>query len=167
MNIARVIDGTVVMYPYPLRPDAKREYPDVSPLPGAWVQCTPEQMAALDAVEVLATTRPQLQPGESVSEGVPEFSGGAWRQTWVVAPAPPEPVPQSVTSHKIKIMLTQLGWRAEVEAAVAQASDSVRDAWTAPYMNRDSVLLNGIAQMLGKTQAQVDQLFIAADALQT
>ena len=82
---------------------------------------------------------------------------------WVVSELPPPPVPQSVESHKIKIALTALGWRAEVEDLASTSSQSIKDAWTAPYMSRDSVLLNQCAFALGKTSAQVDDLFRLAD----
>lgn len=167
MKIANVVNGAVAKYPYTLRPDAKRTHPEVSPLPGEWEQCTPEQLAALEAVEVVETARPELQPGESCAEGAPEYVGGQWRQTWVVTPAQPAPVPESVESHKIKIALTALGWRAEVEELVATSSQSIKDAWTAPYMSRGSVLLNQCALVLGKSGAQVDDLFRMADALVT
>jgi len=86
---------------------------------------------------------------------------------WVVSALPPPPVPQSVESHKIKIALTMLGWRAEIEELVATSSQSIKDAWTAPYMSRDSVLLNQCAMVLEKAGAQVDDLFRMADALVT
>lgn len=175
---AHVINGVVVDYPYFLRRQdggsparcAKRLYPEVSPLPGSWGQCSPEQLVALHSVPVIVAAQPDLQTGETCSEGVPELVGGQWRQTWVVTPAPepgPPPVPQLVESHKIKIALTALGWRAEVEELVATSSQSIKDAWTAPYMSRDSVLLNQCALALGKTEEQVDDLFRMADGLVT
>lgn len=88
MNPARVISGVVTDYPYLLRPTAKQAHPEVSPLPGAWELCSPEQLAALECVEVQAVAWPTLQPGESVHEGTPEYIDGQWRQTWVVTPAP-------------------------------------------------------------------------------
>lgn len=167
MKPARVVNGTIVAYPYHLRPTAKQAHPEVSPLPGSWELCTPEQLTALECVDVQLVARPELQPGESCVEGTPEYVGGQWRQTWVVTPAPPDPVPQSVESHKIKIALTALGWRTEVEDLVSTSSQSIKDAWTAPYMSRDSVLLNQCALVLEKTDAQVDDLFRLADSLVT
>lgn len=167
MRAARVINGAIADYPYLLRPTAKQAHPEVSPLPGTWEQCTPEQLTALECVGVQAVAQPELQIGEGIAEGAPEFVGGQWRQTWVVTPAPPEPTLQSVESHKIKIALTALGWRAEVEELVATSSQSIKDAWTAPYMSRDSVLLNQCAFALEKTSEQVDDLFRMADALVT
>lgn len=90
MKAARIIGGSIALYPYLLRPDAKRAHPEVSPLPGSWEQCSPEQRAALEMVEVLEVAQPTLEPGESLSEGVPDLVAGDWRQTWVVTPAPPD-----------------------------------------------------------------------------
>lgn len=98
----------------------------------------------------------------------PQTHSVAWDGAqWVVSALPPPPVPQSVESHKIKIALTMLGWRAEIEELVATSSQSIKDAWTAPYMSRDSVLLNQCAMVLEKAGAQVDDLFRMADALVT
>lgn len=88
MKIAQIIDGAIALYPYPLRPDAKRAHPEVSPLPGSWEQCSAEQIAALGAVVVVEVSAPELQPGERLEEGTPELVAGEWRQTWVVTPAP-------------------------------------------------------------------------------
>lgn len=85
---ARVVNGEIVARPYALRPTAKQAHPEVSPLPGTWEQCTPEQLAALECVWMQDVARPELQAGESCAEGAPELVGGEWRQTWIVTPAP-------------------------------------------------------------------------------
>lgn len=82
MRIAKVIDGAVVKYPYPLRPDAKREHPDASPLPGAWDLCSAEQLAAVNAVPVVAVERPA-----GAREITPTLVDGVWTQTWATPPA--------------------------------------------------------------------------------
>lgn len=118
-----------------------------------------------DDAEIIATL---TRKGWTVRPEQPAASGCSWDGAqWVVSELPPPPVPQSVESHKIKIALTALGWRAEVEDLVSTSSQSIKDAWTAPYMSRDSVLLNQCAFALGKTSAQVDDLFRLADALVT
>lgn len=93
---AHIINGAVVDYPYFLRGQdggnparaAKRLYPEVSPLPGSWEQCSPEQLAALHSVPVVETARPEVQPGESCAEGTLEYVDGQWRQALVVTAAP-------------------------------------------------------------------------------
>jgi hypothetical protein len=85
MLVARIESWAVASYPYELRrgeQSAKRLHPDVWPLPADWMQATPEQMAALQAVEVLPTEQP-----EGAREGKPAFVDGAWRQVWIDPPA--------------------------------------------------------------------------------
>lgn len=170
MKIANVVNGAVAKYPYTLRPDAKRTHPEVSPLPGEWEQCTPEQLAALEAVEVVETARPELQPGESCAEGAPEYVGGQWRQTWVVTPAPAAPVPESVPAHHLRRALRQFGMIAGVNAYMAALpdDDEMRESWEyAPYFRRDALGIEAARVALGLTGAQVDALFVAAGAVVT
>lgn len=82
MKTARVTSGAIVAYPYLLRPTAKQAHPEVSPLPGTWEQCTPEQLAALECVLVQDVERP-----DNAREGTPVLVDGQWRQNWVVQPA--------------------------------------------------------------------------------
>ena len=170
MNPARSVNGAIVAYPYRLRPDAKQAHPEVSPLPGAWELCTPEQLAALECVDVQAVARPALQLGESVREGAPEFVGGQWRQTWVVTPAQPAPVPESVPAHHLRRALRQFGMIAGVNAYMAALGedDEMRESWEyAPYFRRDALGIEAARVALGLTVAQVDALFVAAGAVVT
>lgn len=170
MQTANVVNGSVVKYPYPLRPDAKQAHPDVSPLPGAWELCSAEQLAALDAVEVVGTARPELQAGESISEGTPAYSDGAWRQVWVVHPAPEPGVPDSVPAHHLRRALRQFGMIGAVNAYMAALGDDdeMRESWEyAPYFRRDAIGIEAARAALGLTVAQVDALFVAAGNVQT
>lgn len=164
MNSARVVNGAIVAYPYRLRPDAKQAHPEVSPLPGAWELCTPEQLVALECVDVLPAEKPTLQPGELCKEGTPEFVGGQWRQTWVVTPTPTPEVPDSVAAHKWRLALRAAGLRAAYEAHVTGAPANAQDYWrTAPYINRRSKFMGALRTALGITQRQLDAVFEAAD----
>lgn len=170
MNSARVVNGVIAAYPYRLRPDAKQAHPEVSPLPGTWEQCSPEQLAALECVDVQIVARPELQSGESCAEGAPEFVGGAWRQTWVVVPAPPDPVPDSVPAHHLRRALRAFGMIAGVNAYMAALpdDDEMRESWEyAPYFRRDALGIEAARVALGLTGAQVDALFVAAGAVVT
>lgn len=170
MNAARVVNGNIVSHPYHLRPTAKQAHPEVSPLPGTWEQCTPEQLAALECVDVQLVARPELQPGESCAEGTPEYVGGQWRQTWVVTPAQPEPVPESVPAHHLRRALRQFGMIAGVNAYMAALpdDDEMRESWEyAPYFRRDANGIEAARVALGLTVAQVDALFVAAGNVQT
>lgn len=73
---------------------------------------------------------------------------------------PPPPVPQSVTPLQMRLALNEIGWRDEVDAAVDKADQSVRDAWEyALEIRRDNALLAALTAAIGKTSAQVDDLF--------
>lgn len=92
---------------------------------------------------------------------------------WVVAGNAPTitasvvlQVPQSISSSQLRRILNATGLRAQAEAAVAAASQDVKDEWqfTSDFFRYNPVLLTFAAQ-LGMSDAQVDQLFIAASAL--
>ena len=167
MNAAQVINGVVVAYPYLLRPFAKQAHPGVSPLPGTWEQCAPDQLSALECVDVQLVARPELQPGESCAEGTPEFVGGQWRQVWVVtAPEPgPPPVPESVPAHHLRRALRAFGMLAGVTTYMAALpeDDEMRESWEyAPYFRRDALGIEAARVALGLSVGQVDVLFRAA-----
>ena len=166
MNPARSVNGTIVAYPYPLRPTAKQAHPEVSPLPGSWEQCTPEQLTALDCVDVQAVARPALQLGESVREGAPEFVGGQWRQTWVVTPAPEPGVPEQIEGHLCRIELIVRGEWSAVLAVIEAMPEPTRsiatEALYAPYFSRNSPTMAAIAAVMGWSDADIDARFIGA-----
>lgn len=168
MKTARVTGGAIVAYPYLLRPTAKQAHPEVSPLPGTWDQCTPEQLAALECVWVHDVARPELQAGESCAEGAPEFAGGQWRQTWIVTPAPEPGVPEEVDSLAFELTLHGLGLHGAVMAYVETLPAVERIYWRRRQtMRRDSTLIESGRVALGLTPAQVDALFVAAGAVVT
>ena len=165
MNPARVVNGAIVAYPYALRPTAKQAHPEVSPLPGSWEQCSAEQLTALECVDVQLVERPELHPGESCVEVPPEFVGGQWRQSWVVTPAQPAPVPESVPAHHLRRALRQFGMLTAVNAYMAGLGDDdeMRESWEyAPYFRRDALGIEAARVALGLTVEQVDALFRAA-----
>lgn len=89
-----------------------------------------------------------------------------WRdaQTPIIRPAP---VPQSVTPWQMRRALNQLGLRSMVEAAVAAGDQDARDGWEfALEIRRDNPLLASMAQALGMTDVQLDDLFRLAAAFQ-
>jgi hypothetical protein len=168
MNYARVINGEIVAYPYALRPTAKRAHPEVSPLPGSWEQCTPEQLQALECVWVHDVARPSLQAGESCAEGTPEYVGGQWRQTWIVTPAPEPGVPDEVDSLAFELTLHSLGLHAAVMTYVDTLPAVEQIYWRRRQtMRRDSTLIESGRVALGLTAEQVDALFMAAGQVVT
>jgi hypothetical protein len=86
-------------------------------------------------------------------------------------PAVPEarlPVPPVIPAWKGKAALREAGLLDAVEAAVAAAGGRVQDAWAgASEWSRDSGFLLSIAAGLGLTTQQVDDMFRAADGIQS
>ena len=92
-QVARVVHKTVVAWPYRLRPDAKRSYPGVSPLPGDWAAVKAAGlMESLGAVEVTPTPKPEEPDGMDVVEVWPEYVDGYVMQRWALVAEPPKPL---------------------------------------------------------------------------
>ncbi len=65
-----------------------------------------------------------------------------------------------LSAWQVRKVLTQFGLRDTVEDAILQSSQDTKDAWQfANEFRRDDALLNGMAQMLGMSDTQLDQLF--------
>lgn len=85
-------------------------------------------------------------------------------------PLPPR-VPREIPNWRAKVILAQMGLLAKVEAAIAALPEPERTvsslAWAgdAKLARRGKTVL-GLASALGLTPAQLDQLFIAAEALE-
>lgn len=154
-------------YPYRLRPDARRRYPNVMPCPTSWDKCTAEQRAAFNAVEVVRAAPPELQPGESVREVTPAFVDGVLTQQWEVMPPEPPEVPECVEAHALRLVLNELNILGQVEILVQNHSDPRAVlAWQhAPYISRNSIMLQEVGLYLGLTKEQIDNIFITADNL--
>jgi hypothetical protein len=76
------------------------------------------------------------------------------------------PVPASVTRRQFKQGLTRIGLRAAAEAAIAAADQDTKD-WYADSLNfeRSNPVMNSMAVALGKTPADIDNLFRLAATL--
>lgn len=170
-----VVGDQIADYPYHLRAidggdparSAKRLYPAVSPLPATWEQCSAEQLAQLNAAEVLPTAAPTLQPSERLHEGAPEYSGGAWRQAWVVTPAPTPSVPAEVSTYAMRRVLAAQGLLIAVVAYIdaLPLDDPMRIDWEhRGSLRRDAPGIETARLALGLTHAQADGLFFAAGA---
>lgn len=83
-------------------------------------------------------------------------------------PPPEEPPVQAVIpARKGKVALREAGLLATVEAAVHAAGGRIRDAWEgASEWERSSDFQLSLATGIGLANAQVDELFRAADAIQ-
>lgn len=81
-------------------------------------------------------------------------------------PQTSQPVPDAVSPRQIRLALNQLGLRAMVEQAVASGSQDLRDWWEyALDIERDNALVVGMAQQLGITEQQINDLFRLAATL--
>jgi hypothetical protein len=81
---------------------------------------------------------------------------------------PPAPIPQSVTRFQAKAALHQAGLLPTIEAYMAAQTTPVlvRLAWVdAQEFQRASGLLVDAAKALGLTNAELDQLFVAASEI--
>lgn len=78
---------------------------------------------------------------------------------------PPPPIPATVTRFQALAALSRAGHLPAIRTYIAtiDQDDIIRLAWeNAAEWERSSPLLNTLAQMLGLTGQQVDDLFIAA-----
>jgi hypothetical protein len=82
------------------------------------------------------------------------------------AAAQPLVVPQSITPRQCRLILSQQGLLAQVEALIALSDEPTRITWEyALEFRRDDPLLNGLATQLGLTGQQIDAFFTAASQL--
>ena len=87
------------------------------------------------------------------------FREGAWVIVdAVIAPVVKPPI--IVTPWQIRKALNATGLRESVESAVAAADTTTKDAWQyATSFVRTDPLLDGMAKVMGKTDAEIDALF--------
>lgn len=65
-----------------------------------------------------------------------------------------------LSARQVRLILTQFGYRAQVESAINLASQDVKDEWNhANEFERASPVLNGMAQLLGLGATDVDLMF--------
>lgn len=120
-------------------------------------------VAGVDRVETI--DRPDHDDEtQTVREGEPVQFGGVWRQTWIVEPIPPAPVPGEVTRRQAKIVLSRAGLLSKADVAIAamegQPGEEARIDWAdASTFRRDNPLIAGMASALGLSDDQVDTLF--------
>ena len=85
-------------------------------------------------------------------------------ESWPPTPLPP-PVP-SVTAVQIRLQLNKQGLRTQVETAIANGSQDLKDKWQYGnvFSSTDSDI-QAMATSLGLTQEQLDTLFTEAATL--
>lgn len=90
--------------------------------------------------------------------------------TWPEPPAPPVPVPQSVTMRQARLALHAAGLLAGVDAAIASMQEPAKTAaaieWEyASEVERNAGLVPAMAAALGMSDADIDDLFVTAATL--
>ncbi|SMH29794.1 hypothetical protein [Azospirillum agricola] len=116
----------------------------------------------------VADTRPDPGPGERLSGPAVTVSEDAVTRVWSVEPAPPPPVPASVSAFQARAVLHRSGLLPAVEAAMTASDDAeARLAWEyAVEFVRAGPLLTAVAAQLGLTDEQIDDLFREAATIQ-
>lgn len=89
---------------------------------------------------------------------------------FIKPPAPPEPVPSSITMRQCRLQLLAIGKLTDVDAAIAAMPSPQKEAaqieWEyAATVERNAPLTASLGQALGLTEQQLDDLFIAASGL--
>lgn len=115
---AKITNGAVAKYPYSIA-DLRADHPDTS---------FPESIGSadlggFDVVTVVPTDRPSFDRLQSsIEESQPEFSGGAWRQKWVVSALPAEQVQANLAAAEASRIAAL--WQAAHNYEFAQISGS-------------------------------------------
>ena len=93
--------------------------------------------------------------------------GWTWDgETFTAPPAPPTPIPQSVTMRQARLALLGAGLLDTVETAIAGAGPAAKIEWDyATEVQRSAGLVPAMATALGLTDAQIDALFVTAATL--
>lgn len=126
-----------------------------------------------------AVVQPSTQPPHDAKthkaiEIAPVLGEGVWTQQWDIVPLTPEEilarVPQAVTMRQARLALLGAGLLPMVQAAIASLPSPQKEAaeieWEyAQEVQRKHGLVPAMAQALGMTESQIDDLFFAAAAL--
>ena len=148
-----------------LFPNVSFPFPFVAPTDYVWV--FPAPSPTYDALS------------QFVRELAPVLAKGNYQQVWEVVDLDPEQAEENnakalqakreglvVTPWQIRKALNAAGLREAVEAGVAQADVSTKDAWEfAQEFKRLDPLVTGLGTMLGKTELELDTLFELAVTL--
>ena len=114
---------------------------------------------------VVVSLAPGVDPDAEAARVIPP---GAPYQKHATKPAitAARAVPRSIPMHAARITLRRAELLAAADAAAKAAGGEVLDAWEyAPSISRQSPTMAGIQATLGLTDKAVDDLFVAAAAL--
>ena len=134
-----------------------------------------ELLATWNVLPVTPAAPPAHDPAiEDLLEGTPVLIDGTWTQTWTVRALTPEEiearrkesVPAVVSMRQARLALLAAGLLDDVEAAIAAGPQAARIEWEyATEVQRDYGLVLQLAPVLGLTDRQLDDLFVAAARL--
>lgn len=97
------------------------------------------------------------------------YNAGVWTQVNDVPQEPtelPPPVPSQVTPLQMRKAIRASGLRALVVSYLQTADEATVEAWEyALTIERDNAMIAGAAAALGKTEAEIDDLFRLAATL--
>lgn len=81
--------------------------------------------------------------------------------SWPPHPAPAPKILATLNPAQIRMQLSRLGLRDQVEQAVTNGNQDLKDLWEyAPVFKIDDQNIQALAVQLGVNQAQLEQLFI-------
>jgi pyruvoyl-dependent arginine decarboxylase (PvlArgDC) len=83
MLYAKLNNGAIEKYPYTIG-DLRKDNPNTS-FPSQISQAILDEY---NVVSVVSTPQPSVNYTKNVTEGLPEFTDGQWKQTWVVTNNP-------------------------------------------------------------------------------
>ena len=118
----------------------------------------------LPAVAEWATATALAVPEYNPQTHQCRFVAGAWLVEAV--PGPTVVVPQSVTLRQARLQLLAIGKLGDVETAIATMGDASKITWEFSSMvERNHPLVAPMQTLLGYTDTQMDDLFVAASQL--
>lgn len=106
-------------------------------------------------------------PGKMIIAALNAQIGDVWTGSeFITPPAPPEPVPESVTPRQARLMLLQAGLLDTVETAIANGPRADQITWEfAVDVKRDYPMIANLAAVLNLSSAQIDEMFRQAAKL--
>lgn len=179
---AEVNGNTLIKYPY-LFSDLQADNPDTNYGDNYDVAYWyPQTQKAKDTGNSLAAVTQEIQPvydpatQNCVLRDAPELLNGRWVIYWVVSDKTPAEKQQYIDAWRAatscspfqgRMALIDANLFTQAEAAVNAGDDKTKTAWEyALIWERTSPMIESLAQALGLSDTQVDDLFKAAQEIQ-
>lgn len=102
---------------------------------------------------------------------MPELIDNVWYERWELQPAPPKPVPQSVTMRQARLALLQYNLLSQVDTAISNIEDEfereqAKITWEySTEVQRSHPMIENLGEQFRITTEQLDELFILASTL--